>query len=381
MNENQNKLLIIAGEVSGDLHGAALMSSLKFFDENILFFGIGGDKMKTEGLKVIHHINKLSFLGFKEIIKHLPFIRKVKKDVLSVIDKENIKTAVLIDYPGFNINIAKKLKEKDVKIIYYISPQVWAWGSGRIKKLKNLVNKMLVVFPFEEKLYRENGIDAEFVGHPLINRVDNHKFLSKDELAERFNLNPDKEILLLMPGSREQEVNEIFPDAIKAAEMITAKFDMQIVVACSDNMNENVFRSIENGVEYKIISGHNYDLMKNSYFGIIKSGTSTLEAGIINLPMIIVYKTSKITYFISKRLVKVKNIGMVNILSGKTVVPELIQNEVTKQNIFNIVSNFLSDEKKIDTMKNELMLIREKLGNKNASENTAKIIYRMLNES
>ena len=373
--------MIIAGEVSGDLHGAALMSSLKSFNANILFFGIGGDKMITEGLQVIHHINKLSFLGFKEIIKHLPFIRKVKRDVLSVIDEENIKTAVLIDYPGFNINIAKKLKEKDVKIIYYISPQVWAWGSGRIKKLKNLVNKMLVVFPFEEKLYRENEIDAEFVGHPLINRVDNHKFLSKDELAERFNLDPVKEILLLMPGSREQEVNEIFPDTIKAAEMIAAKFDMQIVVACSDNMDENIFRSIENGVDYKVISGHNYDLMKNSYFGIIKSGTSTLEGGIIQLPMIIVYKTSRLTYFISKKLVKVKHIGMVNILSGKSVVPELIQNEVTVQNIFNSVSNFLSDEKKIDTMKKELMLIKEKLGNKNASENAAKIIYRMLNES
>ncbi len=193
MSKIKNKnILIIAGEVSGDLHAAALIKELKVLDSDIKLFGIGGDKMKEAGVEIIYHLNKMAFMGFAEVVKHLPFIRKVKSDILNEVEKRKTKYAVLIDYPGFNLNLAKKLKANDVDIIYYISPQIWAWGSGRIKKIRALVKKMLVVFPFEEKLYKENNVDAMFVGHPLIERLNQYNFLSKDELKQKFNLDQVK---------------------------------------------------------------------------------------------------------------------------------------------------------------------------------------------
>ncbi len=219
--ENFNhKLMIITGEVSGDLIGASLIKELKKLDAGLTFFGIGGEKMCEQGMNILYHINKMAFLGFTEVVKHLPFIKKVQADLLAVAKKEEIKNVVLIDYPGFNLNIAKKLKKNGMKIIYYISPQLWAWGSGRMKKIKRLVNKMLVVFPFEEKLYKSNNIDVEFVGHPLVDRINEYQFLSKEELFSKFDLDRSKELLLLMPGSRKHEVEKLFPQIIKAARKL-----------------------------------------------------------------------------------------------------------------------------------------------------------------
>ena len=186
--------MIIAGEVSGDLHGASLIVELKKLDRRLNIYGIGGDKMKAAGMNIVYHINKMAFLGFAEIIKHLPFIRKVQNDLIKVVKEKNIKNVVLIDYPGFNLSIAKKLKAFGVNIIYYISPQVWAWGAGRINKMKKLVDKMLVVFPFEEELYKKHGVDVEFVGHPLLERISEYNFLTREQLFEKFNLEKGKEI-------------------------------------------------------------------------------------------------------------------------------------------------------------------------------------------
>lgn len=382
MNRLQNKsLLIIAGEVSGDLHGASLVSELKKLDGSIEIYGIGGEKMKAAGVELKYHINKMAFLGFTEVVKHLPFIRKVKKDILSEVDLRNTKYAVLIDYPGFNLNIAKKLKSRGVEIAYYISPQIWAWGTGRIAKIKRLVSKMLVVFPFEEKLYRDNDVNAEFVGHPIINRLDEHKFLSREELINKFSLHAEKEILLLLPGSRNHEVEEIFPEVIKAASKIAIEFDMQIVVANSENLELDSYKKFQIKFDFKLISGHTYDLLKIAKFGIIKSGTSTLEAGLLQLPMVIVYKTSAVTYRIGKMLVKLKNIGLANIVLGKTVVPELVQNDVSYEKIYEHVSKILNDKILYNNILSELGELKSKLGSKNASFIAASAIHKMMNES
>ncbi len=376
----KKNIMMIAGEVSGDYIGAALIDQLKKLDEDINVFGLGGDRMKEAGMHILYHINRMAFLGFAEVVRHIPFIKKVQRELVRTIKENDIKYAVLIDYPGFNLNFAKKLKAIGVKIIYYISPQVWAWGGGRIKKIKKLVDKMLVVFPFEEELYRSNDINVELVGHPLVERIDDYNFLSREELLHKFNL-PDKEILLVMPGSREHEVDKIFPEVIKGAVRIAADFGLQVIVACSANFEESVFHKPEFPEDFKVVKGFTYDLMKYSKIGIIKSGTSTLEAGIFGLPMVIVYKTSLLTYLIGKNLVKVENIGMANIISGEKIVPELIQNDVNADSVYSESKKILSDSALYGKIKNKLNQLKSKLGSAGASARAAKIIYSMLNEA
>jgi lipid-A-disaccharide synthase len=380
MNKN-SELLIITGEVSGDLIGADLLKKLRKLNGSLKTVGIGGNKMRAEGLKIMYHIDQMAFLGFVEVLKHLPFIRKVQRDLLELVEKRNIKYAVLIDYPGFNLSIAKKLKANGVKIIYYVSPQIWAWGKNRINKMKTLVDKMLVVFPFEEELYEKNGIDVEFTGHPIVGRINQYNFLTKEELYNRFNFEKNKELLLIMPGSRNQEIRKIFQESVKAANRLADEFNMQIVVACSENMDENIFNSLISAGNFKLIKGYNYDLMKYAKFGIIKSGTSTLEAGYFSLPMIIVYRTSFLSYFIGRQLITLDRIGMVNILLDEKVVPELIQSDVNEKTIFSEAKKILSDKKNYDLIKSKLENIKSKLGSNDASENAAETIFELINDT
>lgn len=375
---DEKSLLIIAGESSGDLHGAELVKNLLFLNPKLKIYGIGGEKMQEAGMQLIYHINKMAFLGFLEVVEHLPFIKKVQRDLINFVKEKRIKNIVLIDYPGFNLNIARKFKKLNLNITYYISPQIWAWGSGRIKKIKKMVNKMLVVFPFEENIYRKNSVDAEFVGHPLITSLNNYQFLTKEELYKEFGLKKDKEILLLLSGSREHEVKSIFPECIKAAESISKKFNLQIITACANNINEGLYYSLTDDKNFRVIKGFTYDLLRHSKLGIIKSGTSTLEAALLELPMIIVYKTSTITYLIGKSLVRINDIGMANILSGKKVVPELIQSKVKANYIIEEAGKLLSDETLYSNTKNELNKIKESLGNEDASRKAAEIIHSSL---
>ena len=296
--------MIIAGEVSGDLHGSALINSIKQVDAEIELTGIGGNLMQQAGMDLIYHIRDMAFLGFTEVVKHLPFIKKVQKDLLNLVKEEKIKRVVLIDYPGFNLNIAPKLKELGVEIFYYISPQIWAWGQGRIKKIKKFIDKMIVLFPFEKEFYANAGVDVEYVGHPLVERIAEYNFLTKDELNRKLGLNTDKEILLVMPGSRTQEVERIFPEVIKGAARIADKFKMHIVVSCSENIDQKTLHKLAGELKFTVSQGFNYDLLTHSKFGIIKSGTSTLETGLLQLPSLVVYKTGELTFRIGKTLAK-----------------------------------------------------------------------------
>jgi len=381
-NENtKHNLLIIAGEESGDLIGADLIRELMVLNSQLVVFGIGGDRMQSEGMNILYHIKDMAFLGFAEVVKHIPFIRKVQKELITTVIDMNIKSAVLIDYPGFNLSIAKKLNKIGTKIIYYVSPQLWAWGSGRMNKLQHLVDKMLVVFPFEEKLYRDNNVNVSFVGHPLIERINDYKFLSRDELFGKFRLDLSKDILLLMPGSREQEVKKIFPVTIDAANKLAKEFNLQTVIACSTNFDENLFNHTGSTDNSRVIKGYTYDLMKYAKFGIIKSGTSTLEAGFFEIPMIVVYKTSSLTYIIGKKLIRLKNIGMVNILLDDNVVPELIQKDVTKSKIYKTGKEILANEKIYSSMKEKLSGVKRNLGTAGASVRAARQIYTIINEA
>ncbi len=373
--------MIVAGEASGDLHGASLITELKRLDSSIEIFGIGGDKMISAGMKSQFHIKQMAFLGFIEVLKHLPFISKVRKTLLQKISDEKIETVVLIDYPGFNLNLAKKLHELGKQVIYYISPQVWAWGKGRIDKIREVVNKMIVVFPFEEKMYKSYNVDVAYVGHPLIEHVENYPYLSKEELYSKLGLKDDKEILLLLPGSRKHEIGKIFPECITAAEKLSKEFNLQTVVACAENIDESFFTGLTDVKNFKLVKGYTYDLLKHSHFGIIKSGTSTLEAGLFELPFIVVYSTNYFTYGLGRILVQIKNIAMANIILEENVIDELIQYDVNAENIYAKSAAILNSNERYNSIKQKLGLIKEKLGGTGASRKTAELIYKRLNEA
>lgn len=373
--------MIIAGEVSGDMHGSSLIKEIKEFDPHVSITGIGGNLMQKNGMELLFHIKDMSFLGFTEVIKHIPFIKRVQKNLLTHIQYENIKEVVLIDYPGFNLNLAPKIKKLGAKVYYYISPQIWAWGQGRVKKIKKYIDKMIVLFPFEKEFYERAGVEVEYVGHPLIDRIAEYNFLSKEELYNKLGLEKSQEILLVMPGSREQEIERIFPEVIKGAQRISHKFNLQIVVACSENIAEESLTEIGNDIDFTICTGNNYDLLKHAKFGIIKSGTSTLETGLMKLPSIVVYKTAELTYRIGKALAKINNIAMANIIVGETVLPELIQDEVNEYKIFAEADKILNSDSLYTEIKEKLSIIKEKLGNPGASKRAAELIVAGYNEN
>jgi lipid-A-disaccharide synthase len=376
-----NNILIVAGEASGDLHGASLILSLKKLHRGFNFYGIGGSKMIDAGLNAIYNINQMAFLGFIEILKHLPFIRRVKRDLISTVIEKKIDTVILIDYPGFNLNLAKKLKKLGLKVIYYISPQIWAWGKGRIKTIRDTVDQMIVVFPFEEKIYKDASVNVEYVGHPLIEHISNYNFLTRDELDEELGLVKEKNIFLILPGSREHEILKIFPECIKAASKLAKKYNLQIVVACAPNLDENLIKNSVPESDFILAKGFTYDLLKHSFFGIIKSGTSTLEAAYFGIPFIVVYSTNMITYWLGKKVVKIKNIAMVNIILGKNLIKELIQNDVNELKIIEECDAILSSNYEMLRIKNELLGIRDLLGDPGSSDKSAKIIFDLVNET
>ncbi|MBU0560071.1 MAG: lipid-A-disaccharide synthase [Bacteroidetes bacterium] len=375
-----NKIMIIAGEASGDLHGAALIAALKNIKPQLLFYGVGGDNMINEGLMPQFHIRDLAFLGFAEVIKHLPFIRKAQKKLLAIIQKEDIPTLVLIDYPGFNLNFAKRARRLGVNIVYYISPQIWAWGRGRVKKIQERVDKMLVVFPFEKDFYESFGVDVTYVGHPLVEIIENYKSIDKDELVKMYSLDSEKGFLLLMPGSRKHEIEKIFPAALDAAKRLAQKFNLQIVVPCAQNIDESIFSNHADGKNFTVVRNNVYDFMKYSKFGMIKSGTSTLEAAIFGLPFVVIYKTTDLTYRIGKFLVKIKHLAMPNIIADRYIVKEFIQDELRSDKIFNYCADLLGNEVELNKMKKELSLIKAALGTTGASKKAAEEIVVFSNE-
>lgn len=374
------KIMFIVGETSADLHTSVVLENLKKLDNKLEFIGTGGDKMIAAGLNAIFNIRDLSILGFSEVVKHIPFIRKVKNRLIKTIEREKISTIVLVDYPEFNLSIARKIRNKVKNIIYFISPQIWAWRKGRIKKMKMLIDKMIVVFPFEKEIYEKENIDVEYVGHPITERINEHNFLSRAEFFEKFNLEPTKEILLLMPGSRLQEVKKILPEVMKAAEELAKKYNLQIIIAGAQNISEESYNTFAGSKNFQLLRDYNYELLKYSKFGIIKSGTSTVEAALSELPFIVVYSTSAITHFIGKKLIKINYLAMPNIIANEKIVEELIQKDVNKKRIFETCDKILCDKNILDTIKINLRKVKEKLNSQNCSKKTAEIIYSFVNE-
>lgn len=367
------KYYIIAGEASGDLHGSNLMKAIKQKDENAEFRFWGGDLMQAQGGTLVKHYRDLAFMGFVEVIQNLGTIIKNIKFCKEDIRKFQPDTLILIDYPGFNLRIAKFAKELGIRVVYYISPQLWAWKEGRVETIKKFVDEMLVILPFEKDFYKKHSVDAHFVGHPLLDAisdlspVNQHNFKIENRLG-------NQEIIALLPGSRKQEVSKMLETMLS----VRSEFpDYQFVIAGAPSLPKEFYQEfLDENVHF--VSNKTYDLLRCSKAALVTSGTATLETALLNIPEVVCYKGSSISYAIAKRLVKhIKYISLVNLIMDKEVVKELIQNELNTLNLVKELKAILHGEER-ERILHDYAELRKKLGGKGASEKAAEIIVNTL---
>ncbi len=368
---SDKSLMIVAGESSGELYGAHLVKELKKIMPNIAFFGIGGAKMEKAGVEVLQRCENL---GLSEVISKLPAVIKAQRKLIERVKTKPPEGVILIDFPDFNLHLAKKLKPLNIPIIYYISPQVWAWRRSRIKQIGQLVDKMLVILPFERNIYYNSGIPAEFVGHPLVDMVEAP--LNREAFYKKYNLSDDKPIISFLPGSRDKEVKRLLPPILGSISIINRCVDAHFILQLAEWINQNDIDKYINSFKDKgnIIVGDAYNVIKNSDIVVVASGTVTLESALLGTPMVVLYRLSTPTYLIARLIVKIKYISLVNLLAGELVVTEIIQNEVNRENIASEVMKIWQNPTKQDEMKKKFSTIKNSLGNGGASTRAARII-------
>ena len=361
------KFFIIAGELSGDIHGARLMKAMQMEDPACAFIGIGGKKMTHAGLRSLFPLEKMAVMGFIEVIKHLWFFRQVERTVIKTIMVEKPERLILIDYPGFNLRIAEKVKKKfNIPTTYYISPQVWAWKESRIKHIKKFVDQMLVIFPFEKGWYAQRNMPVEWVGHPYLEEWQPQR---KNDLKKKLGFDPEKPLLVLFPGSRQQELDQHLDICLTVAERLRMEIpQLQISIGLSSTLAQ---KDIEVNENIHIEKDHPKQLLEAADAAIIASGTATLEATIYGIPHVIIYKMNVFSWLISKIFVKTEFAGMPNLIAGKELVPELLQSQATAHNLTKNIVPMLIDEKKQEKIKQELIKVRDSLGDGHASHKAA----------
>ena len=377
-----SKLMIIAGETSGDLHGGQLVRELKALDPGLEIFGIGGDRMRAEGMELFYHVSELSFMGLAEVIGHLPFIRSVMRKLETELYARKPDAVVLIDYPGFNLRFARKVKKAGIPVVYFISPKVWAWGRGRVRQLRKFVDKMLCILPFEEEFYRGRRVNARYVGNPSMDEVKTSQ--SREQFYKNNGIDPKRHLVGLLPGSRKQEIELILPVMLQSAMMLKEKDPaLQFALGLAQGMDRERIEDMiaASGLEVPVIEGQAYDLMAHSRLLLVASGTATLEAGICGTPMIIIYKTSPLTYFIGRRLIRVPHIGLVNLVAGKRVVPEFLQGDARPGAIFLMAQILLAEGRPRRAVTAELAKIKGILGEPGAAKRAAGEILNTLHKN
>lgn len=370
------KILIVSGEPSGDLHASNLVKDLKNLKPDLEFFGIGGALSKEAGVDISFDIAKLSVVALVDVWKNIFTIGKVFTGLLKKVDSARVDLAILVDYPGFNLRLARELKKKNIPVIYYISPQVWAWGEDRIDIIKKCVTKIIVFFKFEEDLYKRHGVNAEFVGHPLSETVK--PLLSKNEILKKYGLCDKKAVIALLPGSRMTEVKTLLHIMVGAAGIIDKELKgAQFVIAKYKNLPLELYEKAvvkNSGINIKIADDDAYNILSVAKFAIVASGTATLETAIIGTPFIITYKTNLINYIAYKIVTKIKVLGLVNVIAGKVIVPELLQYDATPTKLANTSIEILRDDSKRSAMLAELNRVKTSLGTPGARLRTARAI-------
>lgn len=363
MTTKNKRIFISAGDPSGDIHAANMMRKLIELNPNVEFVGIGGPKMQELGLKPIVVFGKINVVGFWEVIKKYRFFKKLENKAKSIISDNSIDLVLLIDYPGLNIRLANFAKSNSKKVCYYIAPQLWAWGKNRAQKLADSVDKLLVVFPFEVDFFKQYGIDTNFVGHPL---------LDLDIFDIEQNNVKKKNQVCLIPGSREQEVKQHLSLFSEIIDNYTG--DFSFALSKSPFVNDEIYSDFKNNYPNVKLYENSRSAMKDSDFGIVKAGTSTLESALLGLPFFTIYKTSVTSYLLGKHLININFLSMPNILLDKNVVDEFIQSDATPSKINKMLERLENDSNYVQQMKSDFNKIRSMLGNKSACEQSASII-------
>jgi lipid-A-disaccharide synthase len=357
------RVFLIAGEESGDMHGALLVHELRRLCPYLKLEGLGGDHMKAAGVKLLHNITKdLAIIGLMGIVTNFRRIKRVFDATIQHMEKYRPDAIILIDYPGFNLRVMKEAHRLGIKVIYYISPQVWAWRRRRIYEIARCVDKMMVIFPFEEKMYRELGVDVAYVGHPLMDHI--HVTMTRAQVFRKHRFDMDKRLIGLMPGSRKSEVTRLLPIMVEAAERIAERDpDVQFVLPKAGTISRRVIEKYlsRGSVDIRVVDTDLYDVRSALDFAIVKSGTSTLETAILGTPMLIVYKVNWLTWLIGKSLVKIPHIGLVNVVAGEGIVPEFLQGEAKPLIIAEETLRLLNTPEELNYMRDQLERVKDKL--------------------
>ena len=376
---NSKQIMIVAGEVSGDLHGGNLVKAMRRMDPSLQFYGVGGRKLKEAGVDLIADSSDMAVVGLTEVFARLGTIMKVMRRLKTSMKDLKPDLVILIDYPDFNLSIAKSAKKNGIKVFYYIGPQVWAWRKGRIGQIKKNVDKIAVILPFEAPFYHAAGVDATFVGHPLLDEVKTK--YSREETIRRLGLQSGVTTVGMLPGSRRAEIIKHLPEMIKAAEIIEKKiqpvqFIIPLVETLDISLVSNIIRQFP--VKVRVVRDAVYDVIHCTDIAMVASGTATLETALMETPMVIIYKVSAPSYYIGKMVINIDHIGLVNIIAGKTVVPELIQDDANAERIATEIIDILTNKERLFDIKSQLSEIRNKLGSPGAAERVARLAYDML---
>ena len=372
------RILISAGEASGEMYGAQLIEALHRRDPTLEFFGVGGNRMRAAGCDTVVETKDLSVVGITEIISHLPKIWRLFHKLIAEADRRQPDLAVVIDSPAFNWRVARKMRQRRVPVVYYVCPQFWAWRQGRVRLLRDYVDKALVIFPFEEEFYRDRGVDATFVGHPLADLP--RPQISRDDYAKRYHLDPTKSWITLMPGSRRKEVRMNLPMILESAEKLGSEYEFLLPVA----------PTLDRQWTQQLLGNHPVHLVRESLpalahsrAGIVASGTATVEAAMMSTPFVMVYRVTPLTYFLGKRTVKVPYFAMVNLIAEKEIVPELVQHAFTAANVVSRLNEILPEGAARERMLADLADVKAKLaaplrGGLPPADRAAEIITQML---
>jgi lipid-A-disaccharide synthase len=377
-----DSVFLIAGEPSGDLHAGRLINALQEIAPSIEYFGLGGDKCVECGMELFAHVRDISFMGLWDVLPAIPRMKMLEAKLVLACRERRPKVAILIDYPGFNLSIAPKLKKLNIPVIYYISPQFWAWHEGRVEKVRRYVDKMIVILPFEVEFYRKHNVDVEFVGHPFVDIVK--PSLSESEFRTKYDI--VKPFILLLPGSRRQEVKRHLPIMLQTAKLIRKKHDIDFAILVSKNIDSAIFddaidSEFENVDHIHLVDDNSYSAMTYAKFGIVSSGSATLECGVAGLPIFIVYKTDPLSYWLAKSMIKVEFIGLVNLVMGRAVAGEFIQKDADPDQIAAAVDGILSNADVYNALREEYHEIRNYLGEPGAAKRVASIVYRYINDA
>jgi lipid-A-disaccharide synthase len=372
------KYYIIAGEASGDLHASNLMHHLKEQDSLADFRFWGGDLMKAQGGELVKHYRDLAFMGFTEVLFNIRTIFKnlafCKQDIL----KHKPDVLILVDYPGFNLRIAEFAKENGIKVFYYISPQIWAWKQGRVHQIKKIVDKMFVILPFESEFYQKFNYKVDYVGHPLLDAIENFKAkgIAQQEFLQKHGLN-EKPVIAVLPGSRKQEISRILETMLKISPSYP---DFQFVIAGAPSISPEYYESFLKVENVKMVHNKTYELLQHSTAALVTSGTATLETALFGVPEVVCYAGNKISYLIAKKLIKVKYISLVNLIMDEPVVKELIQDDFNADQLKQELDKILFDPQVKALIHQKYSELKKKLGESGASARTAALMLKYLKE-